>query len=85
MHQNYDEDTNITWAVMLLSIITIFIGKLIQNNVLEFNSFIILPLGHKLLTIIVTFLGGWIAVVIWSRPGILKTGGNKIITFNSLM
>nr|ARI50064.1 NADH dehydrogenase subunit 5 [Margarites vorticiferus] len=85
MHQNYDEDVSITWAVMLLSIITVFIGKVMQNNVLEFNSFIVLPLWHKLLTIIVTLLGGWLAIIIWRSPNLLKGGANKFMSFNSLM
>nr|YP_009231974.1 NADH dehydrogenase subunit 5 [Bolma rugosa]AMA07322.1 NADH dehydrogenase subunit 5 [Bolma rugosa] len=85
MHQNYDEDVKVTWAVILLSTISIFIGKIMQMTVLEFNSVLVLPMAHKLLTIIVTLLGGWLAIVIWQSPSLDTITVKKSLSFNSLM
>nr|AUI11298.1 NADH dehydrogenase subunit 5 [Calliostoma zizyphinum] len=85
MHQNFDEDVKITSAVLTLSTITVFIGSVMQSAVLEFNSVMVLPLSHKLLTIFVTFLGGWLAIMLWQSPGIVQKGANKFMSFNSLM
>nr|YP_009434650.1 NADH dehydrogenase subunit 5 [Tectus pyramis]ATF29382.1 NADH dehydrogenase subunit 5 [Tectus pyramis] len=85
LHQNYDEDIKVTMSVMLLSIMSIFIGKVMQMSILEFTSIMPLPLVHKLLTISVTLLGGWLAVVIWKTPSINKISVSKFMIFNSLM
>nr|YP_010281934.1 NADH dehydrogenase subunit 5 [Turbo cornutus]UKH51313.1 NADH dehydrogenase subunit 5 [Turbo cornutus] len=85
MHQNYDEDTNVTWPIILLSVISIFIGKIMQMTVLEFNSTLVLPMTHKFLTMFVTLLGGWLAIVIWQSPNINAIEPKKMLSFNSLM
>nr|QIQ23129.1 NADH dehydrogenase subunit 5 [Rochia nilotica] len=85
IHQNYDEDTKITWSVMLLSIISIFIGKVMQNSIMEFNSIMVLPLSHKMLTISVTLLGAWLAIVLWKTPSLSAPKMLKPGNFNSLM
>nr|ARI50090.1 NADH dehydrogenase subunit 5 [Cittarium pica] len=84
-HQNYDEDIKITWAVMLLSIISIFVGKLMQNSILEFNAVMPLPIFHKLLTLMVTILGAWLAILIWLSPSLASPTPTKTVSFNSLM
>nr|YP_009318302.1 NADH dehydrogenase subunit 5 [Lunella granulata]AOZ71783.1 NADH dehydrogenase subunit 5 [Lunella granulata] len=85
IHQNFDEDTKVTWAIMLLSITSIFIGKLMQMNILQFTSSIILPLTHKILTLFVTLVGAWLAIVIWQSPKLTQIKTNKTLSFNSLM
>nr|YP_010577070.1 NADH dehydrogenase subunit 5 [Tristichotrochus unicus]UZN92188.1 NADH dehydrogenase subunit 5 [Tristichotrochus unicus] len=85
MHSNFDEDIKVTSAVLVLSVITIFIGSVMQSVVLEFNSIMVLPMGHKLLTVFVTLLGGWLAVVLWQSPSASRVGGDKFMSFNSLM
>nr|YP_009318315.1 NADH dehydrogenase subunit 5 [Astralium haematragum]AOZ71796.1 NADH dehydrogenase subunit 5 [Astralium haematragum] len=85
MHQNYDEDNKVTWSVILLSVISIFIGKVMQTNILQFNATLMLPMSHKLLTIIVTFLGAWMAFVVWQNPNLSTIKLSKLLNFNSLM
>nr|YP_009192110.1 NADH dehydrogenase subunit 5 [Angaria neglecta]ALK03354.1 NADH dehydrogenase subunit 5 [Angaria neglecta] len=84
-HQNFDEDVKTTSSIMLLSVTTIMIGELMQNNILAFNKTILLPQFHKLLTIAVTLLGAWGAVVIWQSPELSKLKVKKSLSFNSLM
>nr|YP_009231987.1 NADH dehydrogenase subunit 5 [Tegula lividomaculata]AMA07348.1 NADH dehydrogenase subunit 5 [Tegula lividomaculata] len=85
LHQNFDEDIKITWAMIPLSIISIFTGKVLQMAVLEFDEILILPTSYKLLTISVILLGAWLAVVIWQSAQTSMTGDSKIMSFNSLM
>nr|AHA84996.1 NADH dehydrogenase subunit 5 [Lunella aff. cinerea STW-2013] len=84
-HQNYDEDTKVTWAIILLAVTSIFIGKVMQMTILEFSSTIILPLKHKMLTLLVTLSGGWLAVLIWQSPKLKDLNPNKSMAFNSMM
>nr|ARI50077.1 NADH dehydrogenase subunit 5 [Tectus virgatus] len=84
-HQNYDEDVNVTWPVMFLSVTSIFIGKAMQTCIAEFNSILLLPASHKMLTILVTVLGGWLAVVLWKTPSLISSETSKLMNFNSMM
>nr|YP_010381781.1 NADH dehydrogenase subunit 5 [Perotrochus charlestonensis]UDL72169.1 NADH dehydrogenase subunit 5 [Perotrochus charlestonensis] len=76
MHQNFDEDIKLTTPVILLSLTTIISGKYLQSFFLEFNESLILPMGHKLLTLSVIVLGFWVAHLIWANSfaSSVKTG-----------
>nr|YP_009318354.1 NADH dehydrogenase subunit 5 [Stomatella planulata]AOZ71835.1 NADH dehydrogenase subunit 5 [Stomatella planulata] len=84
-HSNFDEDIKVSWPVMMLSTISLFIGSVLQSEVLEFNSWMVLPLWNKLLTIVVTVIGGWLAIVLWQSPSLKFKGNNLLISFNSMM
>nr|QGW36201.1 NADH dehydrogenase subunit 5 [Monodonta labio] len=85
LHCNYDEDSRVTWPVMMLSSISMVGGSALQVTVLEFNEQIVLPLSCKLLTICVTVVGGWLAVVMWASPGLGEVKGGLGLSFNSMM
>nr|ANZ03422.1 NADH dehydrogenase subunit 5 [Theodoxus fluviatilis] len=66
MTQNTDEDWIITTPIIILTFAAITGGLLLQMMFFYFNELIYLPLTHKLLTVTVTLLGGWIALMIWN-------------------
>nr|UOU85364.1 NADH dehydrogenase subunit 5 [Theodoxus fluviatilis] len=66
MTQNMDEDWVTTTPIIILTFAAITGGLLLQTIFFYFNEPIYLPLTHKLLTITVTLLGGWIALMIWN-------------------
>nr|AUI11297.1 NADH dehydrogenase subunit 5 [Clanculus margaritarius] len=84
-HCNYDEDVKVTWPMMFLSVISIFVGSVLQLSVLEFSSVMVLPMAYKLLTVCVTVAGGWIAVVLWESPVLNQKGSGLVMMFNSMM
>nr|YP_010546329.1 NADH dehydrogenase subunit 5 [Clithon oualaniense]UYI29845.1 NADH dehydrogenase subunit 5 [Clithon oualaniense] len=63
--QNTDEDWVTTTPIIILTFAAIAGGLLLQILFLYFNESIYLPITHKLLTITVTILGGWVALMIW--------------------
>lgn len=63
--QNTDEDWVTTTPIIILTFAAIAGGLLLQILFLYFNESIYLPITHKLLTITVTILGGWVALIIW--------------------
>ena len=63
--QNSDEDWITTTPIIILTLAAITGGLILQILFLYFNESIYLPIPHKLLTITVTLLGGWIALMIW--------------------
>nr|YP_010536710.1 NADH dehydrogenase subunit 5 [Trochus sacellum]UYC29882.1 NADH dehydrogenase subunit 5 [Trochus sacellum] len=84
-HSNFDEDVKVTWPVMMLSVITIFVGSVLQSIVLEFESVMVLPVFYKLLTLFVTLVGGWLAVVVWQSPTLVGQGSGLAASFYSMM
>nr|YP_009572103.1 NADH dehydrogenase subunit 5 [Umbonium thomasi]QBI37689.1 NADH dehydrogenase subunit 5 [Umbonium thomasi] len=85
MHCNGDEDVKVTSAIIPLSVITLFIGALLQLEVLDFDSSMVLPLSYKLLTLLVTLMGAWLAVLMWQSPSLVFGGGGVVVSFNSMM
>ena len=84
-HSNFDEDVKVTWPVIILRVITIFVGRVLQSIVLEFESVIVLPVFYKLLTLFVTLVGGWLAVVVWQSPTLVGQGSGLAARFYSIM
>nr|QBC73136.1 NADH dehydrogenase subunit 5 [Anatoma sp. MNHN-IM-2013-42003] len=85
LHQNYDEDQLVTVPMMFLSLVTILGGSALQKLVLEFNDYVVLPLGHKVLTMAVTAVGVWVSVVLWMCPPCEGVGGSSFQRFSSWM
>nr|YP_009192136.1 NADH dehydrogenase subunit 5 [Phasianella solida]ALK03393.1 NADH dehydrogenase subunit 5 [Phasianella solida] len=85
LHQNFDEDKTITQSTLILSTITVFIGSVMQNNILQFSETLILPLPHKLTTLFVTISGAWIAWYLAASPKLTPATGSKFSYFNSSM
>nr|QBC73160.1 NADH dehydrogenase subunit 5 [Calliotropis micraulax] len=84
-HQNYDEDESVTYPIMMLSLVTIFGGKYIQSLFVSFDEFIVLPVEHKLITLVVSLIGVWFAIFIWSGPKKNSLGSGLGQDFNSFM
>nr|AOV83578.1 NADH dehydrogenase subunit 5 [Phasianella australis] len=84
-HQNFDEDATITQSTVILSTITVFIGSVMQANILEFSETLVLPLPHKLTTLFVTLMGAWIAWSLASSSKLNPVLQKKSSYFNSSM
>nr|ARI50051.1 NADH dehydrogenase subunit 5 [Steromphala umbilicaris] len=85
LHCNFDEDVKVTWPVMMLSVISLFVGSLLQSWVVDFDVCMVLPLGYKLVTICVTVIGAWLAVFLWQSPTLNFMGAGLSMNFNSVM
>nr|QIE11981.1 NADH dehydrogenase subunit 5 [Neverita sp. HL-2020] len=71
LHAKHEKDLYINFATMTLSLCAIFAGFFLQNIFLQFNPCpFILPMSHKILTIIVIFLGLFFASVMWEEDHI---------------
>nr|QFG71049.1 NADH dehydrogenase subunit 5 [Pseudorimula sp. RSIO35641] len=84
-HQIHDEDSSVTTPIMILTIITIFIGSLMQNLTADFSNFSAIPLSHKLLVIFVILMGAWLATLMWTSPKNSPTQNHLINSMNSSM
>nr|ANZ03406.1 NADH dehydrogenase subunit 5 [Vitta usnea] len=83
--QNTDEDWVTTTPIVMLTFAAIAGGLLLQTVFLYFNESIYLPLTHKLLTITVTLIGGWIALMIWKLKISANPEDSLIKSFFSTM
>ena len=83
--QNTDEDWVTTTPIVILTFAAIAGGLILQTIFLYFNESIYLPLPHKLLTITVTLLGGWIALIIWKLKISSNPRGSMANSFFSTM
>nr|YP_010408162.1 NADH dehydrogenase subunit 5 [Septaria lineata]URF21535.1 NADH dehydrogenase subunit 5 [Septaria lineata]USS60661.1 NADH dehydrogenase subunit 5 [Septaria lineata] len=83
--QNTDEDWITTTPIVVLTFAAIAGGLILQTVFLYFNESIYLPITHKLLTITVTILGGWIALMIWKLKVTKNPEGSLANSFFSTM
>nr|YP_010349985.1 NADH dehydrogenase subunit 5 [Clithon lentiginosum]UOH96855.1 NADH dehydrogenase subunit 5 [Clithon lentiginosum]URF21496.1 NADH dehydrogenase subunit 5 [Clithon lentiginosum] len=83
--QNTDEDWITTTPIIILTFAAIAGGLTLQILFLYFNESIYLPITHKLLTITVTLLGGWIALMIWKLKISATPQSSIVMSFFSTM
>nr|YP_010349998.1 NADH dehydrogenase subunit 5 [Clithon corona]UOH96868.1 NADH dehydrogenase subunit 5 [Clithon corona]URF21483.1 NADH dehydrogenase subunit 5 [Clithon corona] len=83
--QNTDEDWVTTTPIIILTFAAIAGGLTLQILFLYFNESIYLPITHKLLTITVTLLGGWIALMIWKLKISATPQSSIVMSFFSTM
>nr|YP_009320070.1 NADH dehydrogenase subunit 5 [Clithon retropictum]BAV89900.1 NADH dehydrogenase subunit 5 [Clithon retropictum] len=83
--QNTDEDWVTTTPIIILTFAAIAGGLILQILFLYFNESIYLPITHKLLTITVTLLGGWIALMIWKLKISISPQSSIVMSFFSTM
>nr|YP_010546410.1 NADH dehydrogenase subunit 5 [Nerita reticulata]UYI29926.1 NADH dehydrogenase subunit 5 [Nerita reticulata] len=83
--QNSDEDWVVTTPIIILTMAAITGGLILQTMFFYFNEPIYLPLTHKLLTIMVTLAGGWIALNIWKLKITTNPNGSLMNSFFSTM
>nr|WQA11517.1 NADH dehydrogenase subunit 5 [Melanodrymia sp. A LZ-2023] len=84
-HQIYDDNFKVTFPMILLSLMTILGGVFLQNNMLEFNMSLFLPLYFKCMSIFVIFMGGWVSLSLSKKVFSSKMVFSKSYSFFSLM
>nr|QBC73216.1 NADH dehydrogenase subunit 5 [Pseudococculinidae sp. MNHN-IM-2013-40847] len=86
LHQNSDESTMMIFPIMILSSLTIIMGKMIQFTMLEFNFNVTLPFIHKMLVILVIMLGSMAMIFLSLETSNSKSiKKSKFLSFNSSM
>nr|UVI60489.1 NADH dehydrogenase subunit 5 [Haliotis sp. 1 KW-2022]UVI60515.1 NADH dehydrogenase subunit 5 [Haliotis sp. 1 KW-2022]UVI60528.1 NADH dehydrogenase subunit 5 [Haliotis sp. 1 KW-2022] len=87
LHQNFDESGEATWPVVILALISVFVGKEMQGMFVEFNCSYVFPVSYKLLVVGVGLVGVWLSVMIWRSPVLRedRVGFNFLSGFFSWM
>lgn len=85
LHAWKEKDLYINWATTILSLTAIFAGFSLQLLFLSFNpNPFVIPLGHKLLTIIVILRGLAVAFIIWDIDFLPKKINKRKFLFTTI-
>nr|YP_003434165.1 NADH dehydrogenase subunit 5 [Tricula hortensis]ABZ05807.1 NADH dehydrogenase subunit 5 [Tricula hortensis] len=85
LHMKIEKDVYVNWATTILALAAIIAGSLLQSTFLNFSPQpFILPLFHKMLTIMVILSGLFISLILWDED-FTKKKMNKIKFFLTTM